>query len=82
MACGTPCIATKIQAFLGFSPEKNYALFVPPTDPKAIGNGIIYLKDALLSNFKLRYYGSHLVHRQFKASSVAKKIANLIENQN
>ncbi len=40
MACGVPCVLTDIPCFRGYGGD-GYALFVPPSDPAAMAEGII-----------------------------------------
>jgi glycosyltransferase involved in cell wall biosynthesis len=40
MACKTPCILTKIPAFLNLDEQRDFACFVPPRDPQAIADGV------------------------------------------
>jgi glycosyltransferase involved in cell wall biosynthesis len=40
MACKTPCVLTKIPAFLNLDEQRDFACFVPPRDPQAIADGV------------------------------------------
>lgn len=82
MACGTPCIATKISAFLDFDTRKNYAYFVNQQSPQEISTAIAALSNLNINYMRLSFRGITLIRKKFTSFKVAKKIAAIIESNN
>lgn len=57
MACGLPCVLTRIPSYLSFDDGEAYASFVPPRDPDAIATAVDGLLDDLLRRVRQRHAG-------------------------
>ncbi len=63
MACGLPCVLTKVPCYLGFDSPTDFAHFVPVRDPRGLAEGVIAVMRHSEYREKLRQRGREVAER-------------------
>ncbi len=74
LASGVPCVATAIPSHLSFDLAHDYAVFVPPSDPKAIAHAILTLLNNPDKQMYFRKRGPQLMQKLFASHAAAKRL--------
>lgn len=74
LASGLPAVATAIPSHLSLHESKDYALFVPEGDARAMADGIRRLATGRRLRHTLRKRGSEVMKEQFGAAKVARRL--------
>ena len=77
MACGVPVIATRVGGIPELIKDGKTGLLVPPGDPKALADAIIYLLDNEKERRKLGKNGRELVEKNHSIDKMAKKYLDI-----
>lgn len=79
LACGIPCVATRIAPFTRFGPQADYAVFVPPGDPAGLADGLQTIFDDAALRRRLRRCGPALIRRNYSGAAVALRLENALK---
>lgn len=80
LACGIPCVATRIASFTRFDPQADYAVFVPPGDPAGLADGLQAVLDDAALRRRLRRRGPPLIRRHYSGAAVARRLEEALKN--
>lgn len=77
LACGLPCVATRIPSYLSFHENHDYATFVAPANPDAMARAAFTLINDYHQQNKQRQQGIQLVPQLFSENIVIEKLESI-----
>lgn len=74
LACGIPCVATRISSFTRFAPEADYAVFAEPGNPTSLAEGLQSLLEDGALRRRLRLRGPTIIRQHYSGHAIAARL--------
>lgn len=74
LACGLPCVATRITSFTRFAPEADYAVFAEPDNPASLTSALLRVMDDGTLRQRLERRGPHIIRERYSGAATARRL--------
>lgn len=78
LACGIPCVATRIASFTRFAPEADYAVFAQPGNPASLAEGLQSILDNGALRRRLRRRGPTIIRQSYSGPAIAQRLEDVL----
>lgn len=79
LACGVPCVATRITSFTRFAPGADYAVFAEPGDPASLAKAIAEVMDASSMRRRLQRRGPQVIRERYSGTATARRLDAVLQ---
>lgn len=80
LACGVPCIATRITSFTRFAPTADYAVFAQPGNPASLAEALARVLDDSTLRSRLQKRGPQVIRQRYSGAATARRLEAVLRN--